>query len=42
LTSSAKLCLDLYEKEKNIKMNFIFHDDSIKHFARLSRVFVSL
>lgn len=40
LASSAKACLDSYEKEKNLRMTFTFHDESIKHLARLSRILV--
>lgn len=42
LTSSAKQCLESYVKEKNLRMTFTFHDEAIKHLARLSRILVIL
>lgn len=38
--NAATMRLDTYEKMKNAKMNFFFHEDSIRHLARLTRIIV--
>ncbi|CAF0731757.1 unnamed protein product, partial [Brachionus calyciflorus] len=39
LMNAATSSLDLYEKNKNLRMNFFFHEEAIKHLARLTRVY---
>lgn len=41
LMMSATEGLQTYEYVKSLRMNFVFHDDAIRHLARLTRVFVS-
>lgn len=40
LMNAATSSLDLYEKNKSLRMNFFFHEEAIKHLARLTRVYV--
>lgn len=40
LLNAAMASLDSFEKAKSVKMNFFFHDDSIRHLARLTRLIV--
>ena len=38
LMNSATASLDNYEREKNLRMNFFFHDKALQHLARLTRI----
>lgn len=40
LMNAATSSLDLYEKNKSLRMNFFFHEEAIRHLARLTRVYV--
>ena len=40
LMNAATASLDSYEHSKNVRLNFFFHDEAIRHLARLTRVFV--
>jgi hypothetical protein len=40
LMNAATINLDKYEKEKNVRLSFFFHNEALKHLARLTRVFV--
>jgi len=41
LMNAATASLDSFENAKNQRMNFFFHEDALKHLARLTRIFVS-
>ena len=41
LMKSATESLHVYEYVKVLRINFVFHDEAIRHLARLTRVFVS-
>ena len=38
---SATDGLQTYEYIKSLRINFVFHDEAIRHLARLTRIFVS-
>ena len=39
LMNAATASLDSYEHSKNVRLNFFFHDEAIRHLARLTRIF---
>ena len=39
--NAATASLDLYEQNKNLRMNFFFHEEALRHLTRLTRVFVN-
>ena len=39
LMNAATASLDSYEHSKNVRLNFFFHDEAIRHLARLTRVY---
>jgi len=41
LMMAATESLGVYEYVKSLRINFVFHDQAIRHLARLTRVFVS-
>ena len=41
LMMSATEDLQKYEYIKSLRINFVFHDEAIRHLARLTRIFVS-
>ena len=41
LMMSATDGLQTYEYIKSLRINFVFHDEAIRHLARLTRIFVS-
>jgi hypothetical protein len=42
LMNASTASLDVYEAAKSTKMSFFFHDEAIRHLAKLSRVFVRI
>ena len=40
--NASTASLDVYEAAKSTKMSFFFHDEAIRHLAKLSRVFVRI
>jgi len=42
LMMAATESLHMYEYVKSLRINFVFHDQAIRHLARLTRVFVSI
>ena len=39
LMNAATASLDSYEHSKNVRLNFFFHDEAIRHLARLTRCY---
>jgi hypothetical protein len=39
--NASTASLDVYETAKCTKVSFLFHDEAIRHLAKLSRIFVS-
>ena len=41
LMNAATASLDAFENAKSQRINFFFHEEALKHLARLTRIFVS-